>query len=47
MDDTDWRLLRELHLKSLRADPGVFGSTYEKEVKYSKRKWRAYLAQRR
>ena len=42
----DWRMLRDLHLRALRADPGVFGSSYAKEVKYSPRRWRIYLASR-
>lgn len=40
-DDAD--LYREIRLAALQADPGAFGSTYEREVAFDDAQWRQRL----
>jgi RimJ/RimL family protein N-acetyltransferase len=40
----EWARLREIRLRALAADPGVFSSTYERESAYGEEIWRERLA---
>lgn len=39
----DWEKLRDIRLKALQSDPGVFGSNYQKESAYDETVWRSWL----
>ncbi len=38
----DWRVLRDLRLRALKADPLSFGSTHEREAAYSDEEWKQW-----
>ena len=40
----DWRVFSEIRLLALQTDPNVFGSTYEREVKFTESEWRESLS---
>lgn len=44
IDENDWQEFRAVRLKALQTDPKVFGSHYEKEVLYSKQKWKEWIS---
>ncbi len=46
LTETDWPVLKEIRLKALQADPGVFGSNYAAESAYGDDVWQSWLASR-
>ena len=44
LDENDWRTFKQIRLRALASDPHVFGSTFERESKNSKAKWRQTLS---
>lgn len=40
IDKNDWQEFREIRLKALQSDPKVFGSNYEREIKFSNQEWK-------
>lgn len=43
LNEDDWRVFSEVRLRALRTDPQVFGSTYERESKFTEAEWRERL----
>ncbi len=46
INEKDWREFREIRLKALKADPTVFGSSYEREVNKSKQDWKDWVGEK-
>lgn len=44
LNPEDWRIVKDLRLEALRAQPGVFGGSYESEVKNPDDFWRDTLS---
>ena len=44
---SEWEMFRDLRLKALKSEPGVFGSTYADAVKRTEADWRALLSPER
>jgi hypothetical protein len=42
--ESDWPLLKEIRLRALKSDPGVFGSNFAKESAMTDDEWREWLA---
>jgi RimJ/RimL family protein N-acetyltransferase len=42
-EERDWPLLKQIRLKALKSDPGVFGSNFAKESGMSDDEWRGWL----
>ena len=43
LTEADWRALSKVRLMALQTDPGVFGSTYDSESKFTETDWRSRL----
>jgi RimJ/RimL family protein N-acetyltransferase len=43
LEENDWRLFSKIRLCALQTDPKVFGSTYEREAKFTEAEWRGRL----
>lgn len=41
---SEWEALKTIRLQALRSDPQAFGSSYEREIRYSDSKWQKKLA---
>jgi RimJ/RimL family protein N-acetyltransferase len=39
----EWRLFKEVRLRALQSDPGVFGSNYAREVAFPDEEWQTRL----
>jgi len=44
VEESEWNAFRELRLEALRSDPLAFGSTLERELKFTEELWRERLA---
>lgn len=42
-EERDWQILKEIRLKALKSDPGVFGSNYQKESEMTNEEWLGWL----
>lgn len=42
-EESDWLTLKNIRLKALKNDPGVFGSNYKKESAHTKQDWLVWL----
>ena len=43
LEGKDWRVFSEIRLRALQTDPCVFGSTHERESKFTDVEWRSRL----
>lgn len=43
VDEDEWRLAAEVRLRALQEDPDVFGSSAERELRFTERHWRMRL----
>jgi RimJ/RimL family protein N-acetyltransferase len=43
LQEGNWTLLRDIRLKGLKSDPGVFGSNFQKESAMTESDWRGWL----
>lgn len=43
VDEDEWRLVADVRLRALQEDPEVFGSSAERELRFTERHWRMRL----